>query len=374
MYDDAKKETNEQKDREVLQLLEMLSRLPETPVPDQFDLRLRQALKEEKAKKRALVWKKWTAVAACLLIGLLSVHMVREDVGLGLMENMSQKREISEQRATESEEMQDELTKAANANSVEDCADNGEAVSDAKGDINRSEKDSAKFSEMALEDADSAAGIDEASSNEVSPEDAQDFMEEFALRSTMVSDGVGSGLDGNSQFSSGVETTEASISRGETAAKTKQAFEIDCEQLMSWIVEGVTENDSQRLAEAMNYKNDLQYSQESAEQTLKLYSDLLRPQESELTFKRVNLTSRPGSNIYRLSGGENALLLVVSNTSEGMKISEPVMERTQWLYQQVGDREFILTEVICASDNAEIEFKVNIDDEVRSFVWKETES
>lgn len=198
MYDDAKKETNEQKDREVLQLLEMLSRLPEAPVPDQFDLRLRRALKEEKAKKRALVWKKWTAVAACLLIGLLSVHMVREDVGLGLMENMSQKREISEQRATESEEMQDELTKAANANGVEDCADNGEAVSDAKGDINRSEKDSAKFSEMALEDADSAAEIDEASSNEVSPEDAQAFMEEFALRSTMVSDGVGSGLDGNS--------------------------------------------------------------------------------------------------------------------------------------------------------------------------------
>lgn len=374
MYDDAKKEINEQKDREVLQLLEMLSRLPEAPVPDQFDLRLRRALKEEKAKKRALVWKKWTAVAACLLIGLLSVHMVREDVGLELMKDMSQKRETPEPQATESEEIQDDLAKAANANGVEDCADDGEAVSDAKEDTDRSEKDSAKFSEMALENADSAAGIDEASLDEVSPEDAQAFTEEFALRSTMVSDGVGSGLDGASQFSSGVETTEAGVSRGEIAAKTKQAFEIDCEQLMNWIVEGVTENDSQRLAEAMNYKNDLQYSQESAEQTLKLYSDLLRPQESELTFKRVNLTSWPGSNIYRLSGGENALLLVVSNTSDGMKISEPVMERTQWLYQQIGDREFVLTEVICASDNAEIEFKVNMDDEVRSFVWKETES
>ena len=88
MNDEMKFTNHNNEDQEIMQLLEMLSQLPEAPVPDEFDLRLRRALKEENAKRREEVtvmktaamkpvWKKWTAMAACLMVGLLSFQMIQ---------------------------------------------------------------------------------------------------------------------------------------------------------------------------------------------------------------------------------------------------------------------------------------------------------
>ena len=52
MNDEMKFTNHNNEDQEIMQLLEMLSQLPEAPVPDEFDLRLRRALKEENAKRR----------------------------------------------------------------------------------------------------------------------------------------------------------------------------------------------------------------------------------------------------------------------------------------------------------------------------------
>ena len=299
MYDETKRTKNREEDQEILELVEMLSRLPEAPVPDEFDLRLRRALKQETAKKKKRRWTRWTAAAACLLICVLSVQMIQGGIGVDL---------YGHQSFTE-----DAASSDTAAPYVASVAPNQASVEDEK---------------------------------EAFPEEEKEEMR-------------------------GEEPPE-SVSRGEIASEARKAFESDCEHIMGLIAGSVTDNDSEMLAEAMNYKNDLQYSQESAGQVLKLYDDLLN-EEEQLTWNQVNLTVWSHSNIYRLSDGQRDLLVIVSSLPEGMKVQEAVIDHAPWLFDQIGDRKFTLEDIICEPDGSQVEFLVNMDEEIRSFVWKEKE-
>ncbi|MBR2001702.1 MAG: hypothetical protein IJ994_05265, partial [Firmicutes bacterium] len=81
--------------------------------------------------------------------------------------------------------------------------------------------------------------------------------------------------------------------------------------------------------------------------------------------------------IYRLTGADRTLAVIITETPEGLHVMEPVMEHSGWLYDQIGEQDFTLVDVIYTPETGEMEFLVDLKDkkeEVRSFVWKETES
>jgi len=346
MYDEKRKKEEQREDREILQLLEMLSQLPETPVPDEFDLRLHRALKQERTKKKTASWKKWTAVAACLLIGLLSIQMIWGGVGSDKMNDMAQNTEST----------------------MDSAASYSEAGIETRDGKEQSGAGAEKSGEITAQGGGAEADLSDCKEAPAEKEDSEAAQEKDPVESAY-------GSNKNTElFLSADNSTDGGISRGGLASESQRAFEADCEQTLSWIAQSVADNDSQKLAAAMNYKNDLNYSQESAQKAMKLYGDLFDEDEGELTYGRVNLTAWSNSNVYRLSDGARELLVVVSNTQEGIKVSEPVIDKAQWLYDQIGDREFTLLDVICEPDGKKIEFRVNIEDEIRSFVWNEKES
>ena len=330
MHDETKRTKNREEDQEILELMEMLSRLPEAPVPDEFDLRLRRALKQETAKKKKRRWTRWTAAAACLLICVLSVQMIRGGIGVNLYGHPS----------------------------VTENAVSSDMAAPYVASVAPKQKDAANEKETLPEEAGEETRGDAGGGSEV-PDNS--LMENKTSTDETIT----------SEISDGAETPE-NVSRGEIASESRKAFESDCEHIMGLIAGSVTDNDSELLAEAMNYKNDLQYSQESAGQVLKLYDDLLN-EEEQLTWNQVNLTVWSHSIIYRLSDGQRDLLVIVSSLPEGMKVSEVVIDHAQWLFDQIGEKEFTLEDVICESDGSQVKFLVNMDEETRSFVWEEKE-
>ncbi|MBQ8589199.1 MAG: hypothetical protein IJ486_01955 [Firmicutes bacterium] len=332
-----------EEDQEILQLLEMMKELPEAPVPDEFDLRLRRALKEENAKRRAetvktkkTVWKKWTAAAACLMIGFLSFQMIQGGVGTEMMEGGAEAAEIGENSGPVAV-MDGEIKKSGPQQLVNDTAD-------ADGDgFNLVQDDPVLLSEL-------------------------DNSEEPGLYGRSVESRLAAGI--------GIDGEVIQISRGQLGSEEREVFAEDCDQVLQWITEGIVEADAGKLADAVMYKNSLEFSEEQAEQALKLYADLFEETEG-LHWKCISLTGWSRSNIYRLTDGNRDLMVIISDTPDGLKITEPVLEKAQWLYEQIGEQDFTLMDVICQPEGEEIEFLVDPDDrhdEIRSFVWKETES
>lgn len=342
MNDEMKFTNHNNEDQEIMQLLEMLSQLPEAPVPDEFDLRLRRALKEENAKRREEVtvkktaakkpvWKKWTAMAACLMVGLLSFQMIQGGVGTDMMKEgaaapeMEQSGEAFNQTAdTEFESMDETMMK---------------------------------------------------SSNDLAPLPL--VQDEPILISELESGSYGLMRESQLENMIGIDGEVIQISRGEIASEEREAFAADTNQMMTWIAEGITEGSSEKLVNAMTYKNSMDYSEDLAEKVLKLYDDLFM-EDAELSWKCISLSGWSRSNVYRLSDGAKNLMVVISNTPEGLKVTEPLMEQAQWLYDQIGEQDFTLVDMIPSPETGEIEFLVELTKkkkkETRSFVWKETES
>lgn len=168
------------------------------------------------------------------------------------------------------------------------------------------------------------------------------------------------------------EAAKMELSRGNLASKSRQAFERDCEQALSLIVQGLAEGDDETLKAALNYKNDFNYNSESAHRTRKLYEDFF-DESRELSYEKINLTDGSYSNVYRLSDGVRYLYVSVSKTSLGLWISDPVIEHGQWLCDQLDEKEFRLLDVISQPDGGSVEFQVAVNEEIRSFVWNEKE-
>lgn len=340
MNDEMKFTNHNNEDQEILQLLEMLSQLPEAPVPDEFDLRMRRALKEENAKRREeaavkktavknSIWKKWTAMAACLMIGFLSFQMIQGGVSSDMMES-----------AVKNE-----------------TADIGESA----GPTVAME---AEIQKIADEPADELPLLQE------EPVLISDIMDgTWTLeKSAETNYGAGMGIDGEM----------LQISRGQAASKSREAFMADCDQALVLLTEGIAEGDSRKLAEAMNYKNTLEYTEEEADHVLKLYNDLFTEEETSLDWKNISVTAWSRSHVYRLTDGIRGLMVVITDTPDGLKVVEPIMEHSEWLYEQIGGQDFTLVDVIYTPETEEIEFLVELNKrkkkETRSFVWKETES
>ncbi|MBO5666593.1 MAG: hypothetical protein J6S45_04010 [Firmicutes bacterium] len=328
MKDEMNMTNHNNEDQEILQLLEMLSQLPEAPVPDEFDLRLRRALKEENKKRAAKkpVWKKWTAMAACLMIGFLSFQMIQGGVGTEMM---------------------------MDAGVESEAEDIGEVAGP-----------------TAVLDAETKKNL-----NEVS--DGLPLLQEEPILISEL-DGETYGLARESQLENmiGIDGETIKISRGETAVTGRESFAEDSNQAIAWIAEGIAERNSEKLVNAMNYKNAMDFSEELADKALKLYDDLFM-EDAELSWKCISLTGWSRSNVYRLTDGVKNLMVIVSNTPEGLKVTEPIMEQAQWLYEQIGEQDFTLVDMIYDPETREIEFLVDLNDkkeDVRSFVWKETES
>ena len=175
----------------------------------------------------------------------------------------------------------------------------------------------------------------------------------------------------------GIDGEVIQISRGQNGSEDREAFAADCDQILQLMAEAIAEGDRAKLTEAVTYKNGLEYSEEEAEQVLKLYGDLFTTDDAELSWKCISLTGWSRTNIYWLTGADRTLAVIITETPEGLHVMEPVMEHSGWLYDQIGEQDFTLVDVIYTPETGEMEFLVDLKDkkeEVRSFVWKETES
>ncbi|MBR7148594.1 MAG: hypothetical protein IKD13_07150 [Firmicutes bacterium] len=345
MNDEMRKMNHSEEDQEILQLLEMLAELPEAPVPDEFDLRLRRALKEENAKRKAETvtkkrtagkpaWKKWSAMAACLMIGFLSFQMIQGGIGADMTEGAVADEGIGGSSGPQAV-MEAEIKKGTN---------------DVSNGYSLTQDEPVLISDILEQNVDSESGAD--------------GMYGLAPESRL---GAGIGIDGE----------VIQISRGQNGSEDREAFAADCDQILRLMAEAIAEGDRAKLTEAVTYKNGLEYSEEEAEQVLKLYGDLFTTDDAELSWKCISLTGWSRTNIYRLTGVDRTLAVFITETPEGLHVMEPVMEHSGWLYDQIGEQDFTLVDVIYTPETGEMEFLVDLKDkkeEVRSFVWKETES
>lgn len=382
MYEEDKKNQDQSTDRELLQLLELLSQIPEAPVPEEFDLRLRRALKQEaEREKRLRRRKRLTAVAACLAIGLLSVRMMG-GVGLDTASDLSgmedtPKTEYSD--AVSADGMPSEGAASGEAQGAEETLENGMDLRCAQ--IEEPGLSAYSAQEKNLEnketETDSAGKPDTGGESET-------ISDGSSVSDTAFDSEAGGTMLTGAAAGGGFSQRGEAPSRGELSSLGRDAFDQDCEQVVQWMAEGIEENDAQKLVQAVTYKNNGVYSDSQAQQVLKLYSDLFA---GGLTYKRVNLTAWSGNNIYRLSDGSRELLVLVSSTPEGLKLSEPVMEACDWLYQQMEGEEFTLLEVTRDAGQKQVEFCVQTErveeeadtgsageGEMRKLIWKETES
>lgn len=393
---------DDNRDEQILQMLKMLSQLPEAPVPDEFDLRWKRALRQEMAqsgqhpsgdhvvvvsgrKSKKPQWKRWTAVAACLMVGLLSVQMIRSGMISDLMSGNSESSPVELRNysadkddavSAETEPGEDELSvKGRNLEvatfSLEDDGETGSA-NDVPPAVEGSGKESQYGNDAILSAGAGAPDNSGASDNSGAFDAGQSETSSLEPSDSMPMDVSEDQRNGG----------EEGVSRGETLSQNRKAFDKYSEQAVKWLTESIQNSDAQLLVDAITYKNSREYSVEEAERTLALYGDLFDVAEQELTYKRVNITAWSYNNVYRISDGTRDLLLLVSTTADGLEIAEPVLNATDWLYEQLVDEEFTLLDVLCNPDNNEVEFRVRVksndgtadDNEIRSLVWKETES
>ncbi|MEA4986509.1 MAG: hypothetical protein VB095_00375 [Anaerovorax sp.] len=342
-------------DEQLNEIIDLLHDLPPIPVPDEFNSRLKHALQIEKKRKKITVLKRWSAVAAVFFVGFISVLFLK-DGNLVMPANLSLK-DYNKETDQVLEEVDEKY------GTVHD-----ENLEELEEDETKREKTLGTITNEEIEENDQVQ-ITQKDRNNMSEMPKKSIVQE----ETHSSD-------------SSLQTLSAKPSRSIAYSGTAEEFNRCSEEKILEIVEMINQQNSFAVLNDDTYIDiNMEESSSSEEITneisqivKKLYQDIFNNQQ--VTYKNISKHSVAGkSQVYEVQGNGKTISITITNSPEGIHISEPILDHGEWLEEQLSNTTYVLENYETIEEDS-IVFHVNVlvnengenVNEVRSIVWKPT--
>lgn len=385
----------------------LLSEIPESPVPDRFDLEFRRALKNEingqseandSNKKKRPAWKSMSAVAAVLVVGVLSFAMLNDGLSIGTKDLALQQNrdggglvEMNGAPKTSDAAIPSELSLAGGEGEQEQpCAygANIESQDMQKRMIDGGQK---KPSVQYYRSGGMTNSPDHASSAEnqaraydgsgAAADEAADTKEDAPL---LTQPAAGGGSDSSAE-TGGITITDEAISRGAGSFSSAEEYNAACEDWIGQYTQAINTKDSALFADIVAKAGINGYTTNTADNVLALYSDYLG--DGAVTSKLLRSNSTKMESSYVIEGSRHKLKIAMKTTSSGLEVKEVLLDHGPWLYTQLTGTDFSLDTYEVRGGGNEITFKIlfqpntaemsdGADTEqlqTKEIVWKKTE-
>lgn len=341
---------NEQNEQ-LNEILDLLHELPSVALPTIFDSRLKQALKLERKKRKNLIWKRFSAVAAVFVVGFLSVFFLKEGnviIPTGIpIESQKQESGKSIQ--------QDEKNEIYGAYGA------------LKEDENQKESDENQTLKSLVSDKTQVQ--------------MKEKTEAIARENEQIAESTAAEENAIFSKSNLAKSASEKPSRSFTYSGTIEEFNRCSETKITNLIEKINQQNTALIKSNNSSAASLEESiyEEITPAALKLYQDFFNKQQ--VTYKKMLKNSVLGERQdYKLQGNEKSTQVTITNLKDGIHISEPILDHADWLdqqlsnttylfqdYETIDEDSFIFHVTILVNENGE---QVN---EVRSIVWKPTE-
>lgn len=360
------------------QLVGILNEIPEVPVPDRFELNFKRALhneiaaqKTEKNTVKRWHWKSMSAVAAVMVIGVLSYGMLQNGLHFTINSDPLNEGQGADMAAGIPE------TTSLYGSAIDDSQDEAASIpeepagsaADSRPEAETAAKPQVK--EKCVEVPVPAAG--ESDTPEVnSPAPFQSPAPAVAPRSV-------------EEWKSGspAAITDGSMSRGTGATLAKNDFEQVCQGWISKYVEAINTKDISLFKESIENAGKSGYTTNTAAEVLELYQDYLG--DGDVTFTQLRNDTEKMQGSYLLEGNKNSLKVFMKTTTSGLIVKEALLDHGTWLKDQLQQEEFTLIACDIQMHGKQITFKVEMEnsgetetdgleeEQVKEIIWKKTE-
>lgn len=378
-------------------LVGSLREIPQVPVPDSFDVRLTQALKEEMTvvslsakadknsnnpKKRR--WKAMSAAAAVLLVGLLSITMFEDGLGAGINdffcneelpsgeENDVNKDENKTESAMDFDSYEEKTAGADSENAAlpaeeEEALSQNEPVksassgnqrlngenSDVSSDYSEKKDEKAlraKFSLMTKKEA-----FSDADGMEEDFGDASESESEYLMDSAPA---LCAGMGGDGMEEAAI-SSESALSRGGSAYPDMQRYDTESRRFMDSCAEAIEEKNSALFTDIIAKVGINGYTTDTAVSVLKWYQDYLG--EGKLKVQFLKNDSQKTERVYLIEGNKNSTRFTVSGTAAGIRVQNTILNHGVWLAQNAPGEGYVLNDVIVGNRGTEVHFCFTLD-------------
>ncbi|WP_130863649.1 anti-sigma factor [Bacilliculturomica massiliensis] len=377
------------------EIMSLLSEIPAAPVPDRFDLDLRRALRREieaqketekisgekdaavvlpaedkavrKERKRPR-WKIAGAAAAVFMVGILSVAMMQDGVGIPLRDLAIDKNRTAEETESaadsgggagqdqgcqysivakqQAEEDGDEVLRGAAGPAGSDAE--VEAASPAP---QNSGGNIVMYRSAITEDAVSPTGSGSAG-GEAAGGAAQD--QDASTPALMATGGLETNtvLPGQGETS---EITDSGLSRG-AGFSSQDEYSRACAEWMGEYVEALNTKDAALFSDTVATAGINGYTTDAASFTMKLYEDYLGT--GELTFRQLHSSSIKLESSFLIEGSRRQVRMDMTGTSSGLSASEILLDLGPWLSGQISETDFTLEGYDVKNGGSEVVFRI----------------
>lgn len=374
-------------------LVNSLRDIPQVPVPDGFDARLSQALKAEKtvvpfaaakadkkpAKRR---WKAMSAVAAVLLVGVVSLTMFEDGLGSNIS-NFFQNKEVAsgmEERLVGTDSAADsgacDAEKSADTNQEKDAlpegsdasahqnmpSDGAAAAGQAAGGSNSAVSSaSQEKKEEALPNAKmSLKAKEEFPEYGMSEGAAMDDYDDVMLRSAAyLMNDVPVEEMSESVSDAALGASGGALSRGGGTYMDLQKFNTESRLWANSFAAAIEKKDSANFADVIAKVGINGYTTDTAVSVLKWYQDYLG--EGKLHVEFLKNESQSMERVYRIEGSKNSTRVTVSGTAAGIRVQNALLDRGVWLAQNAPAEEYALSGVTVKNGGTEVHFRFTLE-------------
>lgn len=331
-------------DEQMQEIIDLLHEIPEIPIPAEFDLRFKQALQIEKKKKKVSYWKRWSAVAAVFAVGFVSIFFLNDGNSV-MPTNLQIKGQSQEEEQAFDKYGSLEPTSAA---------DQGAKLDEKKQEI----------------------GTQENNLEKNQSEIKQNQVKEKAVENKLLQ-------DQSAIIYRQPKMLSVTPSRSFAYSGTVEEFNRCGEQKMIELVQEINEKksfDRSNDIVCFDITTEEALSTEIAPIVMKLYQDIFENQE--VTYKKILKDSIAGAcQVYEIQGNGKSIPITITNSLEGIRVSEAILDHGAWLEEQMTNTTFVLNNYELGEEDSII-FHVNVlmnengekVNEMRSIVWKPTKS
>lgn len=376
---DFELEMDETMDHDMQEIIHMLHAVPQVPVPAQFDLNLKRALKQEKARIRKTVYRRLAAAAAVFTIGIASVLLVQD--GFSILPDQLQSKDGAEELIQQQssghrkEELPKQQSALANQETADDKALSGDSEPLAK---HRSSEPQAQGSADQLPEQ---AGSGEAgiSPNAVAGTSMCDDREE--THGGNISDAAGSAVPESAMMQesapavmsedSGEDTEVSHYGAFRSVSDFDQKAKHEAEQFAFYI-------GSKDIKSLTVLRSDL--PEETWAPIVEIYTQILGGQVPVV--KKLDSESLNGvKQTYELTANGKSIILQLHQTTGAILLKEPILDLYPWLREQLAGSQFELKGYAVDFATGNVTFQVSVTAEepnqanqLRSITWKKNES
>lgn len=379
------------------EIIGLLHRVPQTPVPDRFELEWKRAIKKEilepKSKGRGRgkpPWKAMSGIAAVLVVGVLSLAMMQDGLRSGVqdMAGYSVVTDAGENgNMAHTERGGDASTPDALMLQTPDDSTKGDSESSSlSGNQDNSGRVVAK--EAGTPSYGSVYGSGEGQYKTTTYKGTNSKPSTLSDRNGAAGGQIES-ADSTSQNGEDKKTAvilDGDLSRGSSYFSSEDEYNEACADWMSQYLEAINTNDSALFSDIIAKAGINGYTTDMVSTVLKLYGDYLG--YGTITSRPLRSNPSKMENSYIIEGPLHNFQLSMKTTASGIQVTETLLNYGPWLSDQMSDTPYVLSDYQVQKGGAEIVFKVELtnsqpdntsdtsnsdEKQVKEIVWKKTE-